>query len=111
MKPIHVILYTLLTLFALAVLGVFLLFLVIWSFSDTTPTVHNNSTLVISLSGDIPEYHAEDSFPIQFDSGVSIKSILDNIEKARVDKRIKGILLRINDNYMGWAKKSNSINL
>lgn len=104
MKPIHVILYTLLTLFILAVMGAFLLFLLIWGLSDTTPSVQNNSTLVISLSGDIPEYQAEDGFPIKFDGGYSIKSILDNIEKAKVDKRIKGILLRINDNYMGWAK-------
>lgn len=104
MKPIHVILYTLLTIFILAVLGAFVLFLLIWGLSDTTPSVQNNSTLVISLSGEIPEYYAEDGFPIKFDGGNSIKSILDNIAKAKVDKRIKGILLRINDNYMGWAK-------
>jgi protease-4 len=104
MKPIHVILYTLLTLFIVTVIGFFLLFLIIMSFTDTTPTVHNNSTLVISFSGDIPEYHIESSFPIKFEKGISIKSILDNIEKAKVDRRIKGILLRINDNYMGWAK-------
>jgi len=104
MKPIHVIFYTMLTLFVLAILGVLLLFLLIWGLTDTSPTVHNNSTLVISLSGDIPEYQTVESFPLQFAGRTSIKSILDNIEKARVDRRIKGILLRINDNYMGWAK-------
>ena len=104
MKPIHVIIYTLLTLFVVTVIGILLLAILIFSFSDTTPTVHNNSTLVISLSGDIPEYQAEESFPIRFSKGISIKSILDNIEKAKTDKRIKGILLRIDNNYMGWAK-------
>ncbi|UCE06131.1 MAG: S49 family peptidase [bacterium] len=104
MKPIHVILYTLLTLFVLAIIGCLVLFLLIRGLTDTTPTVRNNSTLVISLSGDIPEYQSESSFPIQFEKGISIKSILDNIDKAKVDRRIKGILLRINDNYMGWAK-------
>ena len=104
MKPSHVILYTLLTLFVLTLLGIFILFLVIRGLTDTTPTVANNSTLVISLSGNIPEYQTEANFPLQFQRGPSIKSIRDNIDKARVDHRIKGILLRINDNYMGWAK-------
>jgi len=104
MKPIHVILYTLVTLLILAILGCLLLFVLIRSLTDTTPTVQNNSTLVISISGDIPEYHAESGFPIKFDKAISIKSILDDIDKAKVDRRIKGILLRINDSYMGWAK-------
>lgn len=104
MKPIHVIIYTLLTLFVVTVIGILLLVLIVISFSDTTPTVHNNSTLVISFSGNIPEYHSESSFPIQLEKAISIKSILDNIEKAKIDKRIKGILLRIDSNTMGWAK-------
>ncbi|MCI0495087.1 signal peptide peptidase SppA, partial [candidate division KSB1 bacterium] len=42
--------------------------------------------------------------PLQFEKQNSIKSISDNIEKAKADKKIKGILLRINNNTMGWAK-------
>ena len=71
MKPIHVIIYTLLTLFMVTVIGVIFIGILIFSFSDTTPTVHNNSTLVISLSGDIPEYQALENFPIQFNKGIS----------------------------------------
>jgi protease-4 len=104
MKPIHVILYTLLTIFVLFIIGILFLFLMIWGFSDTKPTVQNNSTLVISCSGNIPEYQGESSFPLQFEKQNSIKSISDNIDKAKADKKIKGILLRINDNTMGWAK-------
>jgi len=104
MKPIHVILYTLLTLFIVTVIGFLFLLFIIIGFTDTTPTVDNNSALVISFTGEIPEYQAESSFPLKFDKEISIKSILDNIEKAKVDRRIKGILLRINDNYTGWAK-------
>ena len=33
-----------------------------------------------------------------------LKTILDDIDKAKKDKHIKGILLRINANFMGWAK-------
>ncbi|HEX9970972.1 MAG TPA: S49 family peptidase, partial [bacterium] len=104
MKPIHVILYTLLTIFVLVVIGVLFLFLIVRGFTDTTPTVQNNSTLVISCAGNIPEFQSASSFPLQFEKDNSIKSILDNIEKAKVDKKIKGILLRIDNNYMGWAK-------
>jgi len=104
MKPIHVIFYTLLTLFVLAVIFFVFLFFLIRGITETRPTVRNNSTLVITLSGNIPEFRAESNFPIQLEKEISIKSILDNIDKAKVDHRIKGILLRINDNYMGWAK-------
>ncbi len=104
MKPIQVILYTLLTLFVLAVLFVLIVAIFVVSFSDTTPSVSSNSTLVISFSGDIPEYQASNEFPIFSESGQSVKSILDNIDKARVDDRISGILLEINSNDMGWAK-------
>ncbi len=104
MKPFHVIFYTLLTLFAVALIGGILLVLFIISLSDTTPTVANNTTLVIQLSGQIPEFVPKSSLPIKLGPTTSLKSICDNIEKARVDQRIKGILLRINSNTLGWAK-------
>jgi len=104
MKPIHVILYTLLTIFVLVFIGVVFLFFIVRGLSDTTPKVANNSTLVISVAGNIPEFQSQSSFPLLIEKDNSIKSILDNIEKAKVDKRIKGILLRINNNTMGWAK-------
>ncbi len=104
MRPIHVILYTLLTIAVLILVGVLILALVIWSVSDTTPTVEQNSTLVISLAGDIPEYRPPSDLPIRLEKSPTLKNILDNIDKAKVDRRIKGILLRINENYMGWAK-------
>lgn len=104
MKPIHVIFYTLLTIIAVTFLGVMLIIFVIISFSDTTPTVENNSTLVIQLSGQIPEFLPKSGLPIKLGPSTSLKAICDNIEKARVDQRIKGILLRINRNTLGWAK-------
>ncbi|MDZ7318157.1 MAG: signal peptide peptidase SppA [candidate division KSB1 bacterium] len=104
MRPIHVILYTLLTIFVLILVSVLVLAFIIWSVSDTTPTVANNSTLVISLAGDIPEYQPPSDLPIPLKKTSALKNILDNIDKAKVDSRIKGILLRINVNFMGWAK-------
>jgi protease IV len=104
MKPIHVILYTLLTLFVLAIIFVSVVALLIYGLSDTTPDVKSKSTLVISLSGVIPEYQAKTDFPIGVQKGLDLKTILDDIDKAKKDKRIKGILLRLNSNYLGWAK-------
>lgn len=104
MKPIHVILYVLLTLTILGIISFLGLFLLVRGLSDTEPTVDANSTLVITLSGNIPEYIPPSDFPFDIKTGTSLKSILDNIEKAKADRRIKGILLKINANFMGWAK-------
>ena len=89
MKPIHVILYTLLTLFVLAIIFVSVVGLIIYGLSDTSPDVKSKSTLVISLSGVIPEYQAKADFPIGAKKGLCLKTILDDIEKAKEDKRIK----------------------
>ena len=104
MKPIHVILYTLLTLFILFILFVFVVFIIIKGVTTTTPSVKSNSTLVIKFSGEIPEYIPEERFPIDGTPNLCIKTILDDIDKAKVDDRIEGILLRIETNLMGWAK-------
>jgi len=104
LKPIHVILYTLLTLFLVFIIFVFVMFLLFKGLSKTKPSVAKNSTLVISLSGDIPEYVPMSDFPVATKKNVSMKVIMDDIKKAKVDDRIKGILLRINTTFMGWAK-------
>lgn len=104
MKPIYVILYTLLTLFVVAILFVSVIVLFVIGISDTTPSVKSNSTLTISFSGDIPEYQPQGDFPIGPKAGLCVKTILENIDKAKVDDRINGILLEINSNLMGWAK-------
>ncbi len=104
MKPIHVILYTLLTLFLVFIAFVLVMFLLFKGLSETKPSVAKNSTLVITLSGNIPEYIPAADFPISMKKNISMKMIMDDIEKAKVDKRIKGILLKINMTFMGWAK-------
>ncbi len=104
MKPIHVILYTLLTLLLVFILFVFLVFVIIKGVTATKPSVSSNSTLIININGDIPEYQPEGGLPIKSKKSTTIKTIVDNIDKAKVDDRVKGILLRVNMNFMGWAK-------
>jgi len=104
MKPFHVVLYVLLTLLVLAILSFLGLFFLVRGLSDTEPVVEGNSTLVITLAGAIPEHTAASEFPFAIGRDENMKDILDNIDKAKADRRIKGILLKINANMMGWAK-------
>ena len=104
MKPIHVILYTLLTLLIVCIIAVVIMFFIFKAISETKPSVAKNSTLVIDIAGNIPEYAPPSEFPVRVKKALSLKMILDDIEKAKVDSRIKGILLKINLNFMGWAK-------
>ncbi len=104
MKPITVILYTVLTLLVLFIIFALVVSLFIYAATDTTPEVKAKSTLVFALAGAIPEYQAKSEFPIGVQAGLCMKTILDDIDKAKVDDRIKGILLRLDMTFIGWAK-------
>lgn len=75
------------------------------SFFDTTPVVRNNSVLKITLNGIVPEWFARDAFSREFEGGyLQLHDIRKVLRIAEVDKRIKGIYLRIVGQQMGWAK-------
>ena len=70
------------------------------------PDVADNSVLVLNVSGDLPDYVPEEPLAKAF--GISQKqsftSLLTQIRKAKVDKRIGGVLLDINFPAIGWGK-------
>ncbi len=70
------------------------------------PTVANNSVLVLSVSGDLPDYVADEPLAKAF--GVSqpqsFTSLLTQLRKAKVDNRIGAVLLDINFPGIGWGK-------
>jgi protease-4 len=70
------------------------------------PTVADNSVLVLSVSGDLPDYVAED--PLAKAIGIkqeqSFTGLLTQLRKAKVDGRISGVLLDINFPSIGWGK-------
>jgi protease-4 len=74
--------------------------------SLSSPQVAENSVLVLSVSGDLPDYKAED--PLAKTLGIkqeqSFTSLLTQLRKAKVDKRIGGVLLDINFPGIGWGK-------
>ena len=70
------------------------------------PDVANNSVLILNVSGDLPDYVAEE--PIAKTFGIrqtqSFTSLLTQLRKAKVDNRIGAVLLDINFPGIGWGK-------
>jgi protease-4 len=88
-------------LFLVAVIGLFVV-------ADRLgrPDVPENSVLVLNVSGDLPDYSAEDPLMKAFGVGTeqSFTSLLTALRKAKVDKRIGAVLLDINFPGIGWGK-------
>jgi len=74
--------------------------------SMSRPSVAENSVLVLSVSGELPDYVPEDELAKAFGIGgqQSFTSLLTQLRKAKVDKRIGGILLDIKFPGIGWGK-------
>jgi len=74
--------------------------------SADQPNVPNNSVLVLNLSGDLPDYTAEEPLAKAF--GIkqkqSFTGVLTQLRKAKVDGRIGAILLNVNFPGIGWGK-------
>jgi protease IV len=91
-------------LFAFLVVGIILIALVAGSLGK--PDVPNNSVLVLSVSGDLPDYSPEDPLARAF--GVpqkqSFTSLLTQLRKAKVDNRIQAVMLNISFPGIGWGK-------
>lgn len=69
------------------------------------PRIKDNSFLVIDISGDILEDAPEGTIEKLLEGEkITIKNIRENIEKAKVDERIKGVIIRVASSSMGWGK-------
>ena len=70
------------------------------------PDVENNTVLVLNVSGDLPDYvpeeHVARAFGIQ--QKQSFTSLLTQLRKAKVDKRIGAVVLDISFPDIGWGK-------
>ncbi|MBP9108739.1 MAG: signal peptide peptidase SppA [Pyrinomonadaceae bacterium] len=70
------------------------------------PSITNNSVLVLNISGELPDYVAEEPLAKAF--GVaqpqSFTSLLTQLRKAKVDNRIGAVVLDINFPGIGWGK-------
>jgi protease-4 len=68
------------------------------------PRIKNGSVLVQVLDGKIPESQPQGGVPFIGPCVTSYTEILENLEKARHDERIKAVVLRIGSPAIGWAK-------
>ena len=61
------------------------------------PSIENNSVLVLKISGELPDFSSEDPMSRLFgvEPQTSFSSVLTNLRKAKVDKRIGAVLLDI----------------
>lgn len=70
------------------------------------PNVPENSVLVLHVSGGLPDYVPEDEVSKALGIGQqqSFSSLLTQLRKAKVDKRVGGVMLDINFPGIGWGK-------
>jgi protease IV len=91
-------------LFAFFVVGIIGLFLLAETMGR--PSVPENSVLVLNVSGGLPDYVPEDEVAKALGIGQqqSFSSLLTQLRKAKVDKRVGGVMLDINFPGIGWGK-------
>lgn len=89
-----------------AVFAVGIIALILVAGSLGRPEVPNNSVLVLSVSGDLPDYIPEDQFAkaLGVNQGQSFTALLTQLRKAKIDNRIGAVVLDINFPGIGWGK-------
>jgi protease IV len=89
-------------LILVAVIGVALLWIAL---GKSEPSIRDNSVLVLRVSGSLPDYTPDDPFKKFFGGpDQSLTGLVMQLKKAKVDKRIKAILLDVNMSGLGWGK-------
>src|SRR5215212_2087292 len=88
------------------VLVVILCIAVIWAaFRRSEPSIRDNSVLTLRVAGPLPDYSPDDPFKKYFGGpDQSLTGLVMQFKKAKVDRRIKAILLDVNLSGVGWGK-------
>jgi len=82
-----------------------LLFTVVIALAGGSTSIPSSSVLKITLDGPIPERNAEEELSELFGkTPLTVRDHLENLKKAASDKRIKGVVLRLEMPMVGWAK-------
>jgi len=78
----------------------------IWAaFRKGEPTIRDNSVLALRVAGSLPDYTPDDPFKKLFGGpDQSLTGLVMQFKKAKVDKRIKAIILDVNLSGVGWGK-------
>jgi protease-4 len=101
-KTVLIILGILGAVVLVAVIGIAVL---VASFRRGEPSIRDNSVLTLRVSGSLPDYSPDDPFKKFFGGpDQSLTGLVTQFKKAKVDKRIKAILLEVNMSGVGWGK-------
>lgn len=69
------------------------------------PTIRDNSVLVLRVAGSLPDYTPDDPLKRFFGGpDQSLTGLIMQFKKAKVDKRIRAVLLDIDTSGAGWGK-------
>ncbi|HAF22782.1 MAG TPA: signal peptide peptidase SppA, partial [Blastocatellia bacterium] len=78
---------------------------IVASFRHNQPSIENNSVLALRVSGSLPDYVPEDPLRKFFGrSDQSLSNLVLQFKKAKVDNRIKAVMLDVNMSGAGWGK-------
>ncbi|HEU4933325.1 MAG TPA: signal peptide peptidase SppA [Pyrinomonadaceae bacterium] len=88
------------------VLVAFIGIALIWmAFRKSEPPIRDNSVLTLRVAGSLPDYSPDDPFKKYFGGpDQSLTGLVMQFKKAKVDKRIKAILLDVDLSGVGWGK-------
>ena len=93
-------------LFVLVLVVVVGLAVLVAAFRQSAPPIRDNSVLALRISGPLPDYVPEDPLRKLFGApDQSLTNLISQFKKAKVDNRIKAILLEIDSTSgAGWGK-------
>jgi protease IV len=102
-RKIAIILGSLFLLFVLiVVIGIVF---IISALRGSEPVVRDNSVLTLKVEGELPDYLPDTLERRLFgDDRLSLTALVEQLRKAKVDKRISGVLLEIGMLDAGWGK-------
>jgi protease-4 len=78
------------------------------SFGERRPHIAHDSTLILRLSGDLPE-KSPVAVPVPFigaPTPLTVQEVWEGLRRARTDSRIKALVLLVGNVDAGWAKVS-----
>ena len=102
-RKIALILGSIFLVFVLVVvIGIAILFSM---FRHTEPVIRDHSVLALKIEGELPDY-IPDTLQNRLFGGdkLSLTTLIEQLRKAKVDKRISGVLLDIKLLAAGWGK-------
>jgi protease IV len=79
--------------------------IIVSAFRGNEPSIADNSVLTLRVSGSLPDYVPRDPLRKYFGGNdQSLTNLIEQFKKAKVDNRIKIILLDIDMSSFGWGK-------